>query len=90
MAGAAAKSGALSLLELMAIISLNLGALNLLPIPILDGGHVLLLAIEGVLRHDLSIEVKERFVQVGLVFLLAVFAFIMYSDILKAIQSHSH
>jgi regulator of sigma E protease len=90
MAGAAAKSGALSLLELMAIISLNLGALNLLPIPILDGGHVLLLAVEGVLRHDLSIEVKERFVQVGLVFLLAVFAFIMYSDILKAIQSHSH
>jgi regulator of sigma E protease len=72
----------------MAIISLNLGLLNLLPIPILDGGHVLMLAIEGVLRRDLSITVKERFVQVGLVFLLGIFGFVMYSDIVKLIQHH--
>jgi regulator of sigma E protease len=86
--GRAAKSGPLHLIELMAAISLNLGLLNLLPIPILDGGHVLLLAIEGVLRRDLSITVKERFVQVGLVFLLGIFGFVMYSDILKLIQHH--
>ena len=86
--GRAAKSGPIRLIELMAIISLNLGLLNLLPIPILDGGHVLLLAIEGLLRRDLSIAVKERFVQVGLVFLLGIFAFVMYSDILKLIQHH--
>ncbi len=86
--GRAAKSGPMRLIELMAVISLNLGLLNLLPIPILDGGHVLLLAIEGTLRRDLSIAVKERFVQVGLVFLLGIFAFVMYSDILKLIQSH--
>jgi regulator of sigma E protease len=76
------------LLELTAVISLNLGLLNLLPIPILDGGHVLLLAIEGALRRDLSIAFKERYVQVGLVFLLGLFALVMYSDILRAIPVH--
>jgi len=86
--GRAAQRGKLDLLMLMAVISLNLGLLNLLPIPILDGGHVLLLAIETTLRRDLSVAVKERFVQVGLVFLLGIFAFVMYSDILKLIQSH--
>lgn len=88
VSGQAAKHGPMSLLGLMAVISLNLGLLNLLPIPILDGGHVLLLAIEGTLRRDLSVAVKERFVQVGLVFLLGIFAFVMYSDILKLVQSH--
>jgi regulator of sigma E protease len=88
VSGQAAKRGPVTLLELTAAISLNLGILNLLPIPILDGGHVLLLAIEGLLRRDLSISFKERFVQVGLVFLLGIFAFVMYSDILKAFQSH--
>jgi regulator of sigma E protease len=87
VSGQAAKHGPMSLLGLMAVISLNLGLLNLLPIPILDGGHVLLLAIEGTLRRDLSVAVKERFVQVGLVFLLGIFAFVMYSDILKLVQS---
>jgi len=86
--GRAAKGGPMRLIELMAVISLNLGLLNLLPIPILDGGHVLLLTIEGALRRDLSIAVKERFVQVGLVFLLGISAFVVYSDILKLIQSH--
>ncbi|MGB6470599.1 MAG: site-2 protease family protein, partial [Candidatus Acidiferrales bacterium] len=89
MSGQAAKRGSMDLLSLMAFISVNLGLLNLLPIPILDGGHVLMLAIEGLRRRDLSIAVKERFVQVGLVFILAVFVFVMYSDILRIIQSHS-
>jgi regulator of sigma E protease len=88
ISGEAAKRGLPTLLEFMAVISLNLGLLNLLPIPILDGGHILLLAIESILRRDLSLAVKERFVQVGLVFLLGIFAFVMYSDILKAVQSH--
>jgi regulator of sigma E protease len=88
VSGQAAQRGPMTLLGLMAVISLNLGLLNLFPIPVLDGGHVLLLAIEGLLRRDLSITVKERFVQVGLVFLLGIFAFVMYSDILKLIQSH--
>lgn len=84
--GDAAKQGPLAFLVFMALISVNLGILNLLPIPILDGGHLLLLAIEGTLRRDLSIPVKERFVQVGLVFLLALFCFVMYSDIAKIVH----
>jgi regulator of sigma E protease len=87
VSGEAAKRGPATLLELTAVISLNLGLLNLLPIPILDGGHVLLLLIESGMRRDLSLAFKERFVQVGLIFLLAVIAFVTYSDILKAIQS---
>jgi len=87
-AGRAAKRGPMRFLELTAVISLNLGLLNLLPIPILDGGHVLMLAIEGTLRRDLSVAFKERFIQVGLVFLLSFFAFVMYNDILRVIQAH--
>jgi regulator of sigma E protease len=87
-AGQAAKRGPMRFLELTAIISLNLGLLNLLPIPILDGGHVLMLAIEGTLRRDLSVAFKERFIQVGLVFILSLFAFLMYNDILRVIQIH--
>jgi len=88
VSGEAAKQGPMSLLQVMAVISLNLALLNLLPIPILDGGHILMLTIEGLMQRDLSIAVKERFVQVGLVFLLGIFAFVMYSDILRLIQSH--
>lgn len=86
MSGQAAKHGPLTLINWMAYISLDLGLLNLLPIPILDGGHVLMLAIEGTLRRDLSLATKERFVQVGLVFILGIFAFVMYSDILRLFQ----
>jgi regulator of sigma E protease len=81
--GQAVRRGAFDFFNWMAVISVNLGILNLLPIPILDGGHVLMLGIEGVLRRDLSLAVKERFVQVGLVFLLAVFAFVMYYDVVR-------
>jgi regulator of sigma E protease len=81
--GEAARHSILDLISLTAVISLNLGVLNLLPIPILDGGHVLMLAVEGLLRRDLSVAVKERFVQVGLVFLLGVIVLTTYYDILK-------
>ncbi|HEV2298710.1 MAG TPA: RIP metalloprotease RseP [Candidatus Acidoferrales bacterium] len=88
MSSQAAKLGAAEFIFFMAFLSINLGILNLLPIPILDGGHVLMLAIEGTLRRDLSLAVKERFVQVGLVFLLAVFGFVMYYDIVRLFPGH--
>ncbi|HEV2491407.1 MAG TPA: RIP metalloprotease RseP [Candidatus Acidoferrales bacterium] len=88
MSSEAAKLGAAEFIFFMAFLSINLGILNLLPIPILDGGHVLMLAIEGTLRRDLSLAVKERFVQVGLVFLLAVFGFVMYYDVVRLFQVH--
>jgi regulator of sigma E protease len=89
MAGQAVRRGPLDVISLMVLISVNLGILNLLPIPILDGGNILLLAIEGIMRRDLSLSFKERFVQVGLVFLLVIFAIVMYHDILRRISSHS-
>jgi regulator of sigma E protease len=85
----AVDRGSLAVISLMVLISVNLGILNLLPIPILDGGNILLLAIEGVLRRDMSLSFKERFVQVGLVFLLVLFAIVMYHDVLRRLSAHS-
>ena len=67
----------------MALISLNLGILNLLPIPILDGGMILLLMIEGTLRRDLKQEFKERVYQVAFVMLVLFCVFIMFNDVSK-------
>jgi regulator of sigma E protease len=86
--GRAAREGPAELLSLMGMIGVNLAVLNLLPIPPLDGGHILLLFIEGTMRRDLSIRVKERFVTVSMVFLLLVFAIVMYNDVLKLIPHH--
>lgn len=83
MSGRAVEEGPSAVINLMVLISVNLGILNLLPIPILDGGHILLLAIEGGLRRDLSLGFKERFVQVGFVFLLLLFGFVMYNDVVR-------
>jgi regulator of sigma E protease len=87
--GDAVRRGPLDTVLLMAFISVNLGILNLLPIPILDGGQILMLSIEGVMRRDLSMPVKERFVQVGFVFLLLLFVYVMYNDAVRVITSHS-
>ena len=86
--GEAAREGITELLKLMAMIGVNLAVLNLLPIPPLDGGHILLLFIEGTIRQDLSIRLKERFVTVSMVFLLLVFAIVMYNDVLRLIPHH--
>jgi len=86
MSGQAAKNGPISLLTLMAYISLDLALVNLIPIPIFDGGHILMLAVEGSLGRDLSIAFKERLLQVGLVLILGLFAFVMYNDILRIVS----
>src|SRR6266436_6536645 len=65
LAGQAVEEGPVDVINMMAMISLNLGILNLLPIPILDGGNILLLTMEGIRRRDFSMAFKERFVQVG-------------------------
>jgi regulator of sigma E protease len=85
MSGEAARAGWPALIMLMAAISLNLGIFNLLPIPILDGGMITVLLLESLIRRDISIAVKERIVQVGLVFLMMLFAFVIYNDILKSL-----
>ena len=87
LSGQAARTGWPELILLMSAISLNLGIFNLLPIPILDGGVILMLLFESAMRRDISVAVKERIVQVGLVFLVLLFAFVMYNDILKSLPS---
>jgi regulator of sigma E protease len=79
--------GWLPVLNLTAAISLSLGILNLLPIPILDGGHILFFAIEGALRRDLSVTLKERLSQAALAFFLLVFALVMYNDIARILSN---
>lgn len=86
--GQAAKRGFADFVWWLATISVNLGVLNLLPIPILDGGHILLLGIEGAMRRDISLAVKERIVQVGVVFLLVIFAIVMYNDVARILPHH--
>jgi regulator of sigma E protease len=71
------------IIGLTALISLNLGIMNLLPFPILDGGMILLLAIEGLLRRDLKQEFKERIYQVAFVMIILFFAFVMVNDVSK-------
>lgn len=71
------------IIGLTAVISLNLAILNLMPIPIMDGGMIVLLAIEGIMRRDLNREFKERIYQAAFVFLLIFFVFIMFNDISK-------
>ena len=89
LAGQAVEEGPVDVINMMAMISLNLGILNLLPIPILDGGNILLLTMEGIRRRDFSMAFKERFVQVGLVFLLVFFAYVMYNDVVRLLPIHS-
>jgi len=89
LAGQAVEQGPVDVINLMAMISLNLGILNLLPIPILDGGNILLLTMEAIRRRDFSLAFKERFVQVGLVFLLVFFAYVMYNDVVRLLPTHS-
>jgi regulator of sigma E protease len=81
--GAEARRGAVPLVALMAAISLQLGIFNLLPIPVLDGGHLFLICLEGAVRRDFSLRVKERILQVGFLMILAILSVVIYNDLAK-------
>jgi regulator of sigma E protease len=83
LSGEAARQGPAVYLGLAAMLSLNLAIVNLLPIPILDGGVILLLLVEMFMRRDLSLRVKEAALKLGFVFLMGVVAFAIYNDISK-------
>mgnify|MGYP000061884727 CR=1 FL=1 len=83
LSGDAAREGPSAFIGLMAMVSLNLAVFNLLPIPILDGGVILLLLVEMIMRRDLSLQVKEAVFKLGFVFLMAVVVFVLYNDITK-------
>jgi regulator of sigma E protease len=82
---AAREAGWTPLLFVSAIISLNLGIMNLLPIPILDGGVILLLFIESLMQKEISLPIKERIYQVAFVFLVLFAVTVIYNDLVKTL-----
>lgn len=85
---AAREPGWTPLMKLMAIVSLQLGIFNLFPIPILDGGMILMLLIESFMRRDISMRFKERAYQVAFVFLMLFATVVIYNDIVKGLHQH--
>ena len=83
LSGGAARVSWVALFGLMAMISLNLGILNLLPIPVLDGGHIFIMAVEGLFRRDFSIAVKEKMLLAGFVVLMALMVTVIYNDLMR-------
>lgn len=83
LSGESAQAGAVSLFGLMALISLNLGIVNLLPIPILDGGHIAIIALEGITRRDFSVQVKEKMLLAGFVLLMMLMVTVVYNDLTR-------
>jgi regulator of sigma E protease len=83
LSGTAAAISWVALFSLMAMISLNLGILNLLPIPMLDGGHIFIMALEGVARRDFSLRVKEKLLMAGFVAIMALMVTVIYNDLTR-------
>jgi regulator of sigma E protease len=83
ISGESAQAGWVSLFAIMAMISLNLGLLNLLPIPVLDGGHILIMGLETVARRDFSIQVKEKMFLAGFVLLMTLMVTVIYNDLTR-------
>ncbi|MFZ9885866.1 MAG: site-2 protease family protein [Myxococcota bacterium] len=83
LAGQAAERGAKSFVMLMAFISVNLGLVNLLPVPVLDGGHLLMFGIEAVTRQRISAATRERAVKVGFALLMCLVVVSLFNDVLR-------
>ncbi|HSP35761.1 MAG TPA: RIP metalloprotease RseP [Thermoanaerobaculia bacterium] len=77
------RRGWFEVIALMAMISLQLGVMNLLPIPVLDGGHIAILLVEGAARRDLSLRAKERIQQFGFAVLAALMIVVLYNDVVS-------
>jgi regulator of sigma E protease len=83
LSGESAQAGWIVFLGMMASISLNLGLLNLMPIPVLDGGHIFIMAIETISRRDFSLQVKEKMLFVGFVLLMTLMVTVIYNDLTR-------
>jgi regulator of sigma E protease len=83
MAGQQAAAGGVSFLAFMALLSINLGILNLLPVPILDGGHLVFYSWELIFRRPISMKSREIAQQVGMVLLIGLMALAFYNDIAR-------
>jgi len=83
VSGESAQLGWLALASLMVSLSLNLGLLNLMPIPMLDGGHIFIMALEGLARRDFSVRVKEKMLLAGFVVLMMLMVTVIYNDLAR-------
>ena len=83
LSGETAQLGWIALFSLMASISLNLGLLNLMPFPVLDGGHIFIMALEGLARRDFSVKVKEKVLLAGFVLILMLMVTVIYNDLTR-------
>ncbi len=81
MAGQQAKEGAMNLIFFIALLSINLGILNFLPIPVLDGGHLMFFFIEAIIGHPVNTRMREIAQQVGIFMLIMLMVFVFYNDI---------
>ena len=87
ISGRAAKRGWKELIFTMGFLSISIGFMNLLPIPVLDGGHITILLVESVIRRDLSLVIKERLTQVGFMLLMMLMVMVLYFDLAKNLPS---
>ncbi|HMA67410.1 MAG TPA: RIP metalloprotease RseP [Desulfosalsimonadaceae bacterium] len=86
MAGEQAEEGAVNLMFFIALVSINLGILNLLPIPVLDGGHLLFFSIEAATGRPVSLKTREIAQQVGILLLMMLMVFVFYNDIMRIVS----
>ena len=81
------KMGFMTLIWWMAFISLQLGIINLFPIPMFDGGHIIVLGLEGLFRRDFSVKVKQVIMQIGFVLIIVLFVFVILNDVVKRLPN---
>lgn len=85
ISGEMLRTGWSAMIYLLAVISLNLGILNLLPIPVLDGGHIAILGVEGIMRRELSNNAKERIYQLGFALIAVLMIVVIWNDVVQNI-----
>ncbi|MEK6196223.1 MAG: site-2 protease family protein, partial [Deltaproteobacteria bacterium] len=87
LAGQQAREGAINLIFFIALLSINLAIINFLPIPVLDGGHLLFFLIEAIIGRPLSIRMREIAQQAGIFILIMLMIFVFYNDISRIFSS---
>ena len=88
MAGETAEKGTKHFISFLAMLSVNLAIINLLPIPVLDGGHLMMFGVEAIMRRPLSLRIQERVQQVGMAIMLFIIALVMFNDLNQMVFHH--
>ncbi|MGB0606511.1 MAG: site-2 protease family protein, partial [Candidatus Latescibacterota bacterium] len=86
--GETAEQGAKSFISFLAMLSVNLAIINLLPIPVLDGGHLMLFSVEAIMRRPLSVRLQERIQTAGGAIMLFIVALVLFNDLNQMVFHH--